>query len=332
MDFREIASSNEAEKPERLFRAAVSAFCALVRPSKREIAQLEELGLSLFDRVSIDAKRYVAAVLSEAPYAPAALVLRLCNEPIDVAAPLLIRSMALSNIDLVTLISRHGSSHARAIARRSELPRKIRHLAESHFTVAKEEPTPMPQPMPARMMPVESFVPQVTDATEELRSRLREMMRPAGGAVHFENRAGKVFDESAGFRHYERLRSTALTGVPAFFQTALADALNVEFAKARSLTETGSYYYLMVALRALDLDEAQAFLLTAAIFPSHFAHPETIRLFLERYSLLHRDSAIEKIGYWKVDGFSVVPARTARQKSGNDIDIAAPFPAALKAS
>ncbi|MBN9169541.1 MAG: hypothetical protein J0J11_06420, partial [Microbacterium sp.] len=56
---------------------------------------------------------------------------------------------------------------------------------------------------------------------EETRRQLRTMMRPSGSHARFENRSGKVFDESAGFRHYEKLRSTALTGVPAFFQTAL---------------------------------------------------------------------------------------------------------------
>jgi uncharacterized protein (DUF2336 family) len=157
------------------------------------------------------------------------------------------------------------------------------------------------------------------------------MMRPAGSEARFENRAGKVFDESAGFRHYERLRSTALTGVPAFFQTALADALDIEFDRARSLTETGSYYYLMVALKALGLEEAQAFLLTAAAFPAHFAHPETIRLFLERYGQLHRDAAIEKVGYWKVDSYSVVSARTARRRTSDNADIAIPASVSLKA-
>ena len=81
----------------------------------------------------------------------------------------------------------------------------------------------------------------------------------------------------------------------------------------------------------LSPDEAQAFLLTAAAFPSHFTHPETIRLFLERYRQLHRDAAIEKVGYWKVDSFSVVSARTARERTGDNADTAIPD-ASLKAS
>jgi uncharacterized protein (DUF2336 family) len=328
-DFRQLLTASEKDKAERLFRAAVSAFCSLVRPSRRDVDQLAELALSLFEMVSADAKRFVAAALSESPYAPQALVLRLANEHVDVAAPLLVRSAALSDIDLVTLISRHGAAHAHAIMRRPGLPVRIRHFAKNSFAARKENPE-MPLSAVSRPSPAarEDGPPPTA---EETRRKLRAMMRPAGGQARFENRAGKVFDESAGFRHYEKLRSTALTGVPAFFQTALADALDIEFDRARSLTETGSYYYLMVALKALGLDEAQAFLLAAAAFPSHFAHPETIRLFLERYGQLHRDAAIEKVGYWKVDSYSVVSARTARRRTGDNADIAIPAPASLKA-
>ena len=46
-DFRQIAISGETERADRLFRAAVSAFCSLTRPSRREIEQLERLKRSL---------------------------------------------------------------------------------------------------------------------------------------------------------------------------------------------------------------------------------------------------------------------------------------------
>ena len=44
-DFRQIAVRADHGKAERLFRAAVTAFCSLTRPSRREIAQLEDLTL-----------------------------------------------------------------------------------------------------------------------------------------------------------------------------------------------------------------------------------------------------------------------------------------------
>jgi uncharacterized protein (DUF2336 family) len=328
-DSRQLLTASEKEKAERLFRAAVSAFCSLVRPSRRDIDQLEDLALSLFEMVSADARRFVAAALSESPYAPPALVLRLANEPVDVAAPVLVRSAALSDFDLMALISRHGSAHARAIVQRPGLSVGIRHLAGNSFA-AEKKASKIPLAADTRASPAGEEERNVM--AEETRRKLRAMMRPTGRPTRFENGTSQVFDGSARIHHYEKLRATALMGVPAFFQTALADALDIEFERARSLTEADTYHYLMLALKALGLEEAQAFLLTAAAFPSHFAHPETIRLFLERYRQLHRDAAIEKVSYWKVDSNSNVSARTAHQRTGDNADSAAQVPASRKAS
>ena len=135
-DFHGIAIGNDASKAERLFRASVSAFCTLTRPSRREVVQLEDLTLPLYDDVSLEARRYVAAALSECAVAPARLVDRLANDRVDIAAPLLARSETLTDVDLIALIGRHGLPHARAIARRPELNPTIAQLIRALEAVA----------------------------------------------------------------------------------------------------------------------------------------------------------------------------------------------------
>ena len=117
-------------KAERLFRAAVTAFCSLTRPSRREIAQLEDLTLPLYDSVSTEARRFVAAAISECQNSPAVLVRRLADEPVEIAAPLLLRSNALADIDLIALIGRRGIGHARVIACRPHLNPTIDQLVK----------------------------------------------------------------------------------------------------------------------------------------------------------------------------------------------------------
>ncbi|AZO24923.1 DUF2336 domain-containing protein [Mesorhizobium sp. M1E.F.Ca.ET.045.02.1.1] len=301
-DFRHIAIRTEAGKAERLFRAAVSAFCSLTRPSRREIAQLEDLTLPLFDEVSVESRRYVAAALSECEYAPAALVRRLAEEPVEIAAPLLTRSNALSDIDLIALIGRHGLPHARAIARRKELNSTIADLIR-----ALEKPTLVktrPPETVTKLAPVKSAAidaaedkrPSAGEAEENARRRLRSMMRPAG-----ENAAINTF---LGQPAYVKLRETALTGNAAFFQTALADALDIDFATARSVTDQSSHGALLAALKALDLSEDRAFLIAVAVYPGEFPHPQAIRLFLDRYRLLHREAALDKVRAWKAETLS----------------------------
>ena len=109
------------ERHDRLLTAAVTEFCSLARPGKADASRLYELAMPLLARASDTAKRHAAAALSEMPSAPKALVLALCDEPVDVCAPLLTRSIVLTSADLLGKISQHGELHARAIARRKSL-------------------------------------------------------------------------------------------------------------------------------------------------------------------------------------------------------------------
>ncbi|MER9417060.1 DUF2336 domain-containing protein [Mesorhizobium sp. M0306] len=315
-DFRQIAAGAESGKAERLFRAAVSAFCSLTRPSRREIAQLEDLTLPLFDNVSVESRRYVAAALSECEYAPAALVRRLCQERVDIAAPLLIRSRALSDVDLIALIGRHGLPHARAIARRKDLNQTIADLIkvlERPTLVRSQQPeaTANAASENAEVVAGDASRQEASDAAAEaVRRRLRSMMRAESGT------AIAPFVEP---QTYVKLRETALTGNAAFFQTALADALEVDFSTARTLTVSHNYTPLLAALRALDLSEDKAFLITAAIYPTEFPHPQAIRIFLDRYRLLHRDAALDRLRGWKADTVSKIVRKPGRVAANADL-------------
>jgi len=288
-DFRQIANGAEAGRADRLFRAAVSAFCALTRPSRREIAQLEDLTLPLFDAVSVDARRYVAAILSEIDHAPPELVRRLSDEPVAVAAPLLIRSKLLSDIDLIRLIARHGLPHARAIGRRAELNPTIAALVKALERPAIVETRPDDD--------ASSHQPGGGAGKadiERVRQRLRGMMlSPPDPVVQGQSTSR---NRAASF---EKLVATALRGRVAYFQTALADLLGISFGKARSIVETKGYDALIPALRALDLEAEQAFLLTAAVRPGIFAQTEDIKRFLELYRLCHSETAREELRPWK---------------------------------
>ena len=218
-DFRQITLNGEAPKRERLFQAAVSAFCSLTRPSRREISQLEELTLPLFDCVSPESRRYVAAALSECLYPPPRLVRRLCDEPLEIAAPLLVRSKALTEIDLLALIGRHGAGHARAIGRRPGLNPTI---AELIGVIDRKSRRQNPEAAETKAdrrggLPNEpKLQEQLPQGAENARRRLRSMM------IASESRktpSGPVPSR------YLRLRDTALAGQPALFHTALADAL-----------------------------------------------------------------------------------------------------------
>jgi uncharacterized protein (DUF2336 family) len=310
-DFRQLAISGETGRADRLFRAAVSAFCSLTRPSRREIDQLEDLALPLFDAVSVESKRFVAAALSECAHPPAALVRRLSDETVDIAAPLLIRSRSLSDVDLIALIGRHGLPHARAIARRPNLNKAISDLTRVLTASASPVDDPSGSGLVQKSIPLASNDATADSAplseADRVRKRLRTLMRstdePSATAV--------ARWKAASREDFMKLRATVLSGHRAFFQTALADTLGIGFQLARALTESPRYDELIATLRALDLSEEQAFLLTAALYPAAVNGAEGIRIFLDRYRLCGLEAARRRLQAWETEP----PAGSASQSS-----------------
>jgi uncharacterized protein (DUF2336 family) len=313
-DFRHITVKSEARKAEKLFRAAVSAFCAITRPSRREITQLEDLALPLFDHVTVESKRYVAAALSECPNPPAALVRRLADESVDIAAPLLVRSPVLTDIDLIALIGRHGHGHARAIGRRPGLNPSIARLvgAIERKVVPLRPRDTTAQPMPPSDSALPSLGSEIDtriagEAAEDARRQLRGFMRPASTSG---SRATRT--------PYVRLREAVLSGHGAFVQTVLADALEKDFSAVSAVSDDPSYAWLLDALRVLDIGDEQAFLVTAALYPSLFGDLQSIRLFLLRYAAISRDDALQRIERWKSDRATEAEARTKSPTADSD--------------
>jgi uncharacterized protein (DUF2336 family) len=283
-DFRQLAIRGESGKAERLFRAAISAYCGLPRPARRDAAQLDDLALPLYDAISPTARRFAAATLSECDRVPAGLLRRLIHEPVELSAPLLIRSPAIADIDLVMLIGRHGLPHARAIARRPNLNPAIAGLLDAFRDpeiqrLRKSKPRPLLQAVPPA--PPKQLQDRLQGAAaEEIRRRLRSMMLPANAV-----RPATGSEPAAGDELFRRLRETALSEHRPLFHTALADALATDLEAARALTREESYRELLAALASLRLGEEQAYLITAALFPNASAGAEAIRLFLYRYRL-----------------------------------------------
>lgn len=275
-EFRHIENRSASDKADRLFRAAVSAFCALRRPTRAEIAQLDDLALPLFGEVSHESRRFAAAALSECEQAPPLLVRRLAGDAPEIAAPLLIRSKALKDVDLIMLIARHGVAHARIIARRPNLPGAIEDL----LTALRDPEIARLRALFGKAAPA----PAGTDKAEPVRSRLRDMMRPAGGNDR-----------------YRGLLEVALTGRPALFETRLADFLGLELGAARVICRAADLTGIIAALKSQGIVAEQAFVLLSCIRPGLFGDAEAIGGFLDRFAALDLPSCRRMVADWKAE-------------------------------
>ena len=298
--FRQLASGGEAHKQERLFNAAISAFAALTRPARREIAQLDDLTLPLFPAISVEARRHAAAVLCECLTPPPNLLRRLCDEPIEISAPLLVRSKALRDVDLISLIAQHGLPHARVIGRRAVLNPAIAALIRA--MTAQEGASPGRPVSPRAPQPEQSGTLEQT-VRDKLRSMMRSTARRDGAPVQAP--PSSTLPQGPGVGFDLDLRTAALADDDAKFVGALADRLVITTDAARRIVGFATPSELMTALKLLGQGDADAFLITAAHFPAQLADRVAIRLFIERYRAISSHTAQARLQRWR----SAPPAR-----------------------
>lgn len=302
-NFRQIGKSSGRDKNDRLFTAAVSAYCSITRPTRNDAHQLEKLVLPLIKHASPESRRYACAALSETKLVSRPLAIALCDDKAELCAPLLMNADCFQESDLISLLGRHGVPHAKIIARRKILHPVIRDLLialgdQTVSDILNKRVTEGTNDKHVAKAPERSIAKGMRE--EAVREHLRSIM--AASKYHDDTSMGTKPSEALA-KLIARLRSTALSDNPAFFQTALADALNINFPLARSITETDSHERLTIALRALEVPDSEAYLLTSALFPSVSHGPEAIEGFLKDFNELDEISAQDKIHAWKAGVF-----------------------------
>lgn len=304
-DFSHIAVRSENDKAERLFRASVSAYCALSHPSREATAQLDDLALPLFDRVSLEARRFASAALSECKRAPAGLVRRLASEEIHIAAPVLMRSPALSETDLISIATSNGPAHARAISMRQGLTAPVREAIDKSGYA-------QPQPI-ATVHTLPETHHRPGSAAEAARKKLRAMMA-ANAEPTLADEAGSVELPTArpdSVAAFARLLEAALTGSRPRLRTALSDVLEIGFGETAALVRPSERARLMVALSGIDLLPEQAFLILSLVAPGVYRDEKDIRDFVETYRAIGQERGREEIRNLRADTISAIvrPAR-----------------------
>lgn len=260
-------------KADDLLLAAVTGFTGITRPARNDIQQLEDLALPLLENATARGKRHVAAVLSQLGNAPRKLVLALCNEAVEIAAPLLLRSPLLTSNDLVDIIASRGLGHARAIARRSEVDGIVRSL-------------------------LESFADPVIDRSIAVRRRLMEadaVERPS--PVNSVSPSALPSPRKWKEEHFtastaDQMIDTALLIDQAFFRNLLADMLGVTFEQAQAIIGQWPDSRLPIALKALGLSAEASYLIMTAVLGRIDSDRNSLRDFVHFYRSIDRETAI----------------------------------------
>lgn len=124
--FRVLNGQASAGEQDQLFRNMAQLFSHVSeRCDDEQVAQYDEVLCRLAGLVEEKARAHVAGVLARLDRAPGSVVVKLANDTINVARPLLEFSNVLSDDDLIDIVENHSDEHCEAIAARESIGARV---------------------------------------------------------------------------------------------------------------------------------------------------------------------------------------------------------------
>lgn len=120
-----LASERSRKKRHALLRVVTEMFFAVPERNAAEMSLFDEIMDMVLADVEPLARRELAERLAEHSAVPRQTLLRLADDEIEVAEPILVRSPALSDDDLESIMWRQSQLHLLAIARRQSLSERL---------------------------------------------------------------------------------------------------------------------------------------------------------------------------------------------------------------
>lgn len=121
-----VAKEGSSEKRRDLLRDITDVFMTSPdRYTSTELQHFDVIMSRVTEQVETALRREIAEKLADVPNAPKGLLRQLAHDEIIVAEPVLRRSEALTEEDLVRVIRQRGQEHMKAITKRREVPETL---------------------------------------------------------------------------------------------------------------------------------------------------------------------------------------------------------------
>lgn len=262
-------------KYDSLIFCAAGAFVSLPRPGREDAERLDALAIPLFDQLSVEGKRRVAAVLSECrSVIPEQLVQTLILQPLDISASLLISRAEIPDAMLEKAIEKGGEPYTRVISLKHNISAAMKKRIDDFI----ESIVPMTEARAAEQ-------PKIAKTELELaQDRLRNMM--------MRQTLPKTFATSSAFEVgnepniVARFINLALEGDTDLLCTALADEWSAPFALMRPLVKRAELHTLSVLLKGLDFGATDTFAIVSAFNPMAFNSGNAVAGFYLKYQAI----------------------------------------------
>ena len=131
--FRVLNGDANITERDQLFRNMAQLYSYVSdRCDDEQVAQYDEVLCQLAELVETEARAHVAKLLAPLERAPGMVVVKLANDEIEVARPLLEFSNVLSDDDLIDIVSHQSEAHRTAIAGRPSVPERVGEAIVEH--------------------------------------------------------------------------------------------------------------------------------------------------------------------------------------------------------
>lgn len=131
--FRALNGEASHSEREQLFRNMAELFTYVSdRCDDEQVAQYDEVLCQLAEFVEVETRAHVASLLAQLDRAPGTVVVKLANDDIEVARPLLQFSNVLSDDDLIDIITHQSDLHREAIASRFTVTGRVGEAIVDH--------------------------------------------------------------------------------------------------------------------------------------------------------------------------------------------------------
>lgn len=136
-DIGALNGENGRAERDKLFRNMARLFSYVSdRCDDHQLAQYDEALCLLAELVEVEARAHVARILAPLQRAPSTVVMKLANDDIVVARPLLEFSNVLSDDDLIDIIANQSEAHRTAIAGRAVVAERVGEAILEHGDAA----------------------------------------------------------------------------------------------------------------------------------------------------------------------------------------------------
>lgn len=132
--FRSLERTVGPDGFDTIVGAAVATYGSLRVPNERQAKDFARLVIAVWDKISSDSRRSLAAGLSKSSRVPREIVDRLLAEPVETAAPFLMTSPVLTAADLASLETRDDARLRKILAGRTAGEETVRSDASAAAT------------------------------------------------------------------------------------------------------------------------------------------------------------------------------------------------------